>query len=219
MDTFLNSNECNHDRGENMTKILISTLFNPDPVLLSCTKLSPDKLILLISEEPDETIKKSLDLIKNSLGRVIEVTTVKIPQYDIVKIASAVVDTIDKVHFDGEIIMNITSGRKTQSMGVLFGAYARSSFVKKIAYYPDGDKKGQVVYLPILSMKLTDSQDKIMIAIKANKIASYKTLADATGLSTAMVYRAVDDLIKQGLVEKTEDEGIVLTDAGNIARL
>ncbi|MGE0793491.1 MAG: CRISPR-associated CARF protein Csa3 [Candidatus Woesearchaeota archaeon] len=202
-----------------MTKILISTLFNPDPVLLSCTKLSPDKLILLISEEPDETIKKSLDLIKNSLGRVIEVTTVKIPQYDIVKIASAVVDTIDKVHFDGEIIMNITSGRKTQSMGVLFGAYARSSFVKKIAYYPDGDKKGQVVYLPILSMKLTDSQDKIMIAIKANKIASYKTLADATGLSTAMVYRAVDDLIKQGLVEKTEDEGIVLTDAGNIARL
>ena len=219
METFINDLTDVNVGGNNMTKILISTLFNPDPVLLACTKLSPDKLILLITDEPDDTIKKSLDLIQNSLGRVIDVSTVKIPQYDILKIATKVVDTIDKVHLDGDITMNITSGRKTQSMGVLFGAYARSSHVKKIAYYPEGEEKGKVIYLPILSMKLTDSQDRIMIAIKSNKIASHKTIADATGLSTAMVYRAVDDLIKQGLVEKTEDEGIILTDAGNIARL
>ena len=218
MERFINELNGTEEGGKNM-KILISTLFNADPVLLACTKLSPDKLILLVSDEPDETIKKSLELIKNSLGRVLEVSTVKIPQYDIVKIASKVVDTIDSVHLDGDIIINITSGRKTQSMGVLFGAYARSSHVAKIAYYPEGDKKGQVVYLPILSTKLTDSQDRIMIAIKSNKIASHKTIAEATGLSTGMVYRAIDDLIKQGLVEKTEDEGIILTDAGIIARL
>ena len=202
-----------------MVKILISTLFNPDPVLLSCTKLSPDKLILLITDEPDKTIEKSLELIKNSLGRVIDVSTAKIPQYDIVGIATKVVEIIDKVHLDGQITLNITSGRKTQSMGVLFGAYARSSHVQKIAYYPEGKEKGKVIYLPILSMKLTDSQEKIMISIKSNKIASYKTIADATGLSTAMVYRAVDELIKQGLIAKTNDEGIVLTDAGIIAGL
>ncbi|MDD3175648.1 MAG: CRISPR-associated CARF protein Csa3 [Candidatus Nanoarchaeia archaeon] len=219
METFIKDLIDENDRGKSMKRILISTLFNPDPVLLSCTKLSPDKLILLVTDEPDETIEKSLELIKNSLGRVIDVSTVKIPQYDIVKIASKVVDIIDKVHFDGQIIINITSGRKTQSMGVLFGAYARAGFVKKIAYYPEGDKKGEVVYLPILSIKLTESQEKIMDGIKSNKIASHKTLADSTGLSTAMVYRAVDDLISQGLVEKTEDEGIVLTDAGKIARL
>ncbi|MGM5480490.1 MAG: hypothetical protein ACQESC_03455 [Nanobdellota archaeon] len=44
-------------------------------------------------------------------------------------------------------------------------------------------------------------------------------MAENTGLSTAMVYRAVDDLINQGLIEKTKDEGITLTDAGRIARL
>lgn len=218
MERFINELNGAEEGGKCM-RILISTLFNADPVLLACTKLSPDKLILLISEEPDDIIKKSRELIESSLGRVIDVSAVKIPQYDIVGIAKKVVETIDKVHFDGEIVINITSGRKTQSMGVLFGAYARSSFVKKIAYYPEGDKKGSVIYLPILSMKLTDSQDRIMVAIKSNKIASHKTIADATGLSTAMVYRAVDDLIKQGLVEKTADEGIVLTDAGNIARL
>jgi Mn-dependent DtxR family transcriptional regulator len=34
-----------------------------------------------------------------------------------------------------------------------------------------------------------------------------------------MVYRAVDDLVNMGLVEKTDGEGIKLTDAGKIARL
>ena len=104
-------------------------------------------------------------------------------------------------------------------MGVLFGAYARKDHVKRIAYYPDGEEKGSVVYLPVLSMKLTESQEKIMDSIKSNKIQSYKSLADATGLSSAMVYRAVDELLNTGLVAKTKDEGITLTDAGQLMRL
>ena len=220
MDKFINDVKLKPDiSGETMKTILLSTLYGADPVMLACTKLSPDKLILFITEDTDKVLDDSIDLIKKSIGRVLDVEFVKIPQYDIVKIAEKVVKTIDKVHLDGKIIMNITSGRKTQSMGVLFGAYARSSFVSKIAYYPEGDKKGDVVYLPILSMKLTESQDKLIEAIRKNKIASHKTLADDTGLSTAMVYRAVDDLVNMGLVDKTEGEGIVLTDAGKIARL
>ena len=220
MDKFINQDELKPVvSGDNMKTILISTLYGPDPVLLACTKLSPEKLILLVTEETDKIIDSSIDLIKKSLGRVMEVEIVKIPQYDIVKIAEKVVKTIDKVHLDGKVIINITSGRKTQSMGVLFGAYARSSFVSKIAYYPEGDKKGTAVYLPILSLKLKESQEKIIEAIIRNKTVSHKTIADDTGLSTAMVYRAVDDLVNMGLVEKTDGEGIKLTDAGKIARL
>jgi CRISPR-associated protein Csa3 len=202
-----------------MSKILISTVYGPDPVLLSCTKISPQKLILLVTDENDKVIKESLDLIKNSLGRVLEYEIISIPQYDIIKIAQIVVNIIDKIHFGNEIIINITSGRKTQSMGVLFGAYARKDHVKKIAYYPEGEEKGSVVYLPILSMKLTESQEKIMDIIKLNKIQSYKTLADSSGLSSAMVYRSVDELISSGLLEKTQDNGLVLTDAGKLIRL
>ena len=202
-----------------MSKILISTVYGPDPVLLSCTKISPNKLILLVTDESDEVIKESLDLIKKSLGRVLEIDVIKIPQYDIIKIAEIVVNVIDEIHLNNEIIVNITSGRKTQSMGVLFGAYARKDHVKRIAYYPDGEEKGSVVYLPVLSMKLTESQEKIMDTIKSNKILSYKSVADATGLSSAMVYRAIDELLNSGLLEKTKDEGIVLTDAGKLMRL
>lgn len=202
-----------------MSKILISTVYGPDPVLLSCTKISPSKLILLVTDASDKTIKASLDLIKKSIGRVIELEVVKIPQYDILKIAEIVVELIDKIHLNNEVIINITSGRKTQSMGVLFGAYARKDHVKKIAYYPDGEEKGNVVYLPLLSMKLTDSQERILDSIKSNKVQSYKSLADATGLSSAMVYRSIDELLNSGLIEKTKDEGIRLTDAGKLMRL
>ncbi|MFP4645763.1 MAG: CRISPR-associated CARF protein Csa3 [Candidatus Woesearchaeota archaeon] len=202
-----------------MTTILISTVYNPDSVLMACTKLSPDKLVLLATKPRDEKLKKSLELIKSSLGRVLDISIVDIPEYDIVGISRKMVDTIDSVSLEGTIVVNITSGRKTQSLGALFGAYARFKYVKRITYYPEGDQKGEVVQLPIMKMKLTDSQEKILNSIKANKIQSYKTLAENTGLSTAMVYRAVDDLIQQGLIEKTDDEGIVLTNAGEIAIL
>ena len=199
---------------ETMAKVLISTVYGPDPVLLACTKLSPDRLVLLVTDEDDSVISDSLKLIRSSLGRVLDVAVVTIPQYDIIRIAEIVVSVIEEVSLEDEIVVNITSGRKTQSVGVLFGAYARKKHVKKIAYYPEGEEKGSVVYLPILSMELTESQAKIVASIKANKVQSYKSLADATGLSSAMVYRAVDELLSEGLVEKVKDEGIILTDAG-----
>ncbi len=199
-----------------MTKILISTLYGPDPVMMAFTKLSPERLVLLVTDEKDKVIKESLELIKKSLGRVIKIETVKIPQYDITKISEIVVKIIDGISLDDDIYVNITSGRKTQSIAVLFGAYARRSKISRIAYYPEGDEKGNVIYLPLLSMKLTESQRTIMDSINSGKSHSYKTLAKSTGLSTAMVYRAVDELIKSGYVEKESGEKIVITEAGKL---
>ncbi len=198
-------------------KVLIATLYNPDPVLLACTRLSPDRLILLMDEESNKIQKDSLTLIKNSVGRVLDIKEVKIPKYDIVKIASEVVKIIDLQPREDEIYFNITAGRKTQSMGALFGAYARSSYVKKIVYNPEEDK-GAVVYLPILSIKLNESQQAILESVDKKKIETYADLAKETGLSQAMVYRSIDELKNMDFVEAT-NEGFILTDAGKIARL
>jgi len=197
-------------------KVLIATIYNPDPVLLSCTRLSPDRLVLLIDDESDKKQKDALKLIKNSLGRVIDIKEVKIPLYDIVKIASEIVKIVDLQPKDDSIYINITSGRKTQSMGVLFGAYARASMVKKIAYNPED--KGPAVYLPILSFKLNDSQKKILESLDKKKIENYAELAADTELSTAMVYRSLDELKDMDFVEVT-DKGFKLTEAGKIARM
>src|SRR3989338_4910836 len=131
-------------------KVLIATLYNPDPVILATTRLVPDRLVLLIDKDSNPDQEKSLKLINDSLGKVIDVKTIKTDVYDIVSVASKCVEIIDMQPKDDIIYVNITSGRKTKAIGLLFAAYARHDRVKKIAYNPEEDKTA-VVYLPRLS--------------------------------------------------------------------
>ena len=202
---------------ENMgKKVLIATLFGPDPVLLAATRLGPERLILLISKEPTNEQEASVKLIQDSLGKVIDVKIVKTEVYDIVETAKKCVEIIDMQPDEDEVYVNITSGRKTQAIGLLFAAYARHDKVKKIAYNPQEDK-ASIVYLPRLSFKLTDSQKRILEEIGNGKYEGIGDLAKKIELSTAMLYRSIDELKDMDLVS-TED-GIKLTDAGKIARL
>ena len=173
-------------------------------------------MILLIDKEPNKEQNDALKLIQDSLGKVIDVKIVKTEVYDIVAIAKKCVEIIDLQHKDDSIYINITSGRKTKAIGLLFAAYARHDRVKKIAYNPEEDKTS-IVYLPRLSFKLTESQKLILEKIEGGKYESITDLAAKIDLSTAMLYRAVDELKDMDLI--TTEEGLKLTDAGKIARL
>ena len=197
-------------------KVLIATLYHPDPVILASTKLGPDRLILLIDKKPNKEQEKSLSLIKSSLGKVIDVKAVKCEVYDIVSVATKCVEIIDMQPKDDEIYVNITSGRKTKAIGLLFAAYARHNRVKKIAYNPEEDKSS-VIYLPRLSFKLNESQKKVLNYLYEGDYESIADLANKIDLSRAMLYRAIDELRDMDLVS-TEGRP-VLTDAGKIARL
>jgi CRISPR locus-related DNA-binding protein len=197
-------------------KVLIATLYSPEPVILASTRLGPQKLILLTDKTPSKEQDAAFKLINESLGTVIDVKAVKTEVYDIVKVAEKCVEIIDTQDKDDEIYVNITSGRKTKAIGLLFAAYARHDKVKKIAYNPEEDKN-TVVYLPRLSFKLTDSQKKILECLNEGKYDSISDLAKKIDLSSAMLYRAIDELKDMDLVS-TED-GVQLTDAGKIARL
>ena len=201
-----------------MAKVLIATLYSIDPVLIAANRLGPNKLILLIDEKPDEKQAKNLQIIKESIGRVIDVQKVQTKVYDIVKVAEKCVKLIDKQEKDDEIYINITAGRKTKALGLLFAAYARINRVKKIAYNPEEDKNS-VVWLPKLSFKLNESQKKLLNSLndKENEKIPYKDLADKIGMSRAMLYRSMEELRELGYI-KTE-EGLQLTDAGKIAKL
>ena len=202
---------------ENMgKKVLIATLFNPEPVLLATTRLGPEKIILLVSEDTTKEQETSVKLIQESLGKVIDVKIVKIDVYDIVKVAKKVVEIIDLEATENDIFVNLTSGRKTQAIGLLLASYARHERVKKIAYNPEEDK-GSIVYLPRLSFRLTESQKKILEELGKKKYESIANLAEKIELSTAMAYRIIDELKDMDLV--STDSGLELTDAGKIARL
>jgi CRISPR locus-related DNA-binding protein len=195
-------------------KVLIATLYSAEPVLFAITKLGPDKVFLLTDMEPNKEQSDAIKLIQNSLGKVIDIKAVKTEVYDIVGIAKTCVSLIDAQGKDDHIYVNITSGRKTKAIGLLFAAYARHDQVKKIAYNPEEDRN-TVVYLPRLSFKLTESQKKILEKLDSGKFETVGELSEKVELSTAMLYRAVDELKDMDLV--TED--LKLTDAGKIARL
>ena len=197
-------------------KVLIATLYSPEPVILATTRLGPERLILLVDKEPSKEQEESLKLIQESLGKVIEVKPVKTDVYNIVSVATKCVEIIDMQPKDDLIYINITSGRKTKAIGLLFAAYARHDRVKKIAYNPEEDKNA-VVYLPRLSFKLTESEKKVLEYIDKDKYENISDLAKKIDLSTAMLYRAIDELKDQDLI--TTEEGLKLTDAGKIARL
>jgi len=201
-----------------MAKVLIATLYHPNPVLAAANRLGPDRLILLIDHKPDKEQEKSLKLIQESIGRVVDVKVIKTEVYDIVKVAEKGVEIIDMQPKDDEIFVNVTSGRKTKALGLLFAAYARCNKVKKIAYNPEEDVPS-VVWLPKLSFKLTESQKSVLNALAEKDYSkmSLTELADKIGISRAMLYRNIDELRDMGYVS-TED-GLVLTDAGKIARL
>ncbi len=204
--------------GYSMAKVLIATLYSPEPVLLAANRLGPDRLILLVDQKPDKEQEKSFKLIQESLGRVVDVKPVKTEVYDIVGVAEKCVEIIDMQPKDDEIFVNVTSGRKTKALGLLFAAYARCDRVKKIAYNPEEDKTA-VVWLPKLAFKLTDSQKNILNALSEKDYSkiSLTELADKIGTSRAMLYRNIDELRDMGYIS-TED-GLVLTDAGKIAKL
>ena len=197
-------------------KVLIATLYSPEPVILATTRLGPERLILLVDKEPSSEQEKGLKIIEDSLGKVIEVKVVKTDVYDIVSIATKCVEVIDLQPKDDSIYINITAGRKTKAIGLLFAAYARHDRVKKIAYNPEEDKSS-VVYLPRLSFKLTESEKKILEYIDSGKYENTSELAKKIDLSTAMLYRAIGELKDMDLI--TDDDTLKLTDAGKIARL
>src|SRR3989344_5825679 len=194
----------------NGTRVLIATLYSPDPVILATTRLSPERLILLIDNEPNKEQEASLQLIKDSIGKVIEVKPIKTETYDIVKVAAKCVEIIDIQPKDDTIYVNITSGRKTKALGLLFAAYARHERVKKIAYNPE-ENKSSVVYLPRLNFKLTESQKKVLEYIDTGKFESLADLAEKIDLSKGMLYRNIDELRDMDLI--TTEEGLKLTDA------
>jgi CRISPR-associated protein Csa3 len=194
-------------------KVLIATLYNLEPVLKSAHKLSPDRMYLLIDKEPSKQQEDSLKILKDSLGKIIDIKVVKTEVYDIVKVAKKTVEIIDMQPKDDEIFINVTSGRKTKAIGLLFGAYARSSKIKKIVYYPE-EKDSLPVYLPKLQFNLNSSQKLILEYVEEGNFKSLMDLSEKIELSRAMLYRSMKELEEMGLIEDLK-----LTEAGKIARL
>ena len=198
-----------------MGNTLISTLYAFEPVILASTKIGVDKLILIIDNKPVDKQRASLELVKQSLGKVVEVKQIKTEVYDIVNTAEEVIKAIDYESDKNSIFVNITGARKTQSLGLLFAAYSRIEKIKSIIYITEEEKK--IIYLPKLGFNLNNSQKLVLEYINNKELTSLAELSNKIKISRGMLYRTIKELKDLGLIY--DDNGFKLTDAGKIAVL
>ncbi len=197
-----------------MPNVLLSTIYDSSAVVFAIKKFDIERVILLTDTRPDGMQNKSVKSVREVFGNLVEIKEEKVDVYNIVDITKKVVDIIDSISEKDNIFVNITAGRKPQSLGVIFAAYQRARKINRIIYITE--EKKDIVILPMLSFDLTNSQLEILRNIE--KMDSIDKLEKKLKIGRAMIYRNVKDLQNRGLIEKTE-HGIRLTNAGEIAIL
>ena len=193
---------------------LISTIYHPEPVIPSILRYSPTKIILIRSSiaegEAKKELKETVDTVERLFKNATKIEWVKINPYDLYAISKKTVDLIEKEN-GNKIIVNVTGGRKTIGMGVLFGCYARKDMIDRIQYVTE--EKSEFVDLPLLSFGLSRSKRLVLEAIQEGLTIPETT--EKLKRSRGMIYAHLKELQEAGLV----DENYKITTAGRIALL
>ena len=195
-----------------MSVTLISTFYSLEPVMVAITKLSPEKLILLINEDVGKERLQSEVTLRDTVGKVIEIETLNTSVYDVVKIARDTAEIIDNEKANGKnIIVNVSGGRKTQALGALFGSYARHEKVERIVYLTEEDN--EVVEIPKLNYGISPTK-KLILEEMDKGDSSVNNLSIKIGISRGMTYNHIRELREMGLIEHNKLE---ITSAGQLA--
>ena len=112
--------------------VLISTIYKGSATIQAIKLFKPQKIFFIIDDYNDSIRAHSVKMIKD-LFPEISVVEIPIKMYDIVDIAKHTIEIINS-ESKNKIIVHISEGRKTMSLGVLFGAYVMMDKVDS-AYY------------------------------------------------------------------------------------
>jgi CRISPR-associated protein Csa3 len=197
-----------------MSKLLVSTFYSIEPFMQGFHKFSPDHIIIVCGDDNNKELEKNLESIKKVISTVSKIEVKKLKHYDIYEIAKEMVDILDKnkPKFD-EINVNITGGRKTAALGLLYGSYARKSMVNKIVYITE--EKNEVIELPKMSYNLGESKLSILEYISKFGRPEVPKLAGKMNKTRGLIYLHIKDLINDGFLNRDME----LTMAGKIALL
>ncbi len=192
---------------------LITTLYTLEPVLISVTRLSPSKIIILTEEDTAEKKMQAEQLLEATFGKVIEIRKAITSLYDPVKVARDVATLIETEHALGrKVLINVSGGRKPQAFGALFGAYARSDMVSRIVYVTEEDNF--IIDFPVLSFNISPTK-KMILELIQNGTVAVESIAVKVGISKGMAYNHLRELRSMGYI--TDGDGYKITDSGRLA--
>lgn len=195
-----------------METTLISTIYSLEPVMACITHFTPKKLILLREEDSPDKKLEAERMLKETVGKVIEVEAHLTSIYDVVQIAQDTADVIEREAAQGrKIIINVSGGRKTQALGALFGCYSRHEEVERIVYVTEEDQ--DIIDLPILNFGISPTKRLILEELQEGEM-SVKNLSVKVGISRGMTYNHIRELRDMGFIHHSRLE---ITSAGKLA--
>jgi len=195
-----------------MDNTLISTIYSIEPVMFCITQFAPKKIVLLREEDSNKKQSEAERMLKETVGKVMELETKITSLYDVVIIAEDTADVIESEHAHGrKVIVNVSGGRKPQALGALFGCYARHDRVERIVYVTEEDN--EIIDLPILNFGISPTKRIILEELSQNGI-SVQNLAIKVGISRGMTYNHIRELREMGFIDRNKLE---ITTAGRLA--
>lgn len=197
-------------------KVLIGTIYHHQGTINSVHHCGVNKVILMHQEEPDDTVTNSINFLNNHIGKFLSVEKKTFDSSSIVKIAEQAVKIIDSIPKETEIFIDISSGLKFHSMGLLFGAYARFNRIKKIVYVSEQPKK--IVSIPKVEYSINDGQRNILNMIITKPGITTLDIVNNQELSQGIIYKYVKQLLDNNAIDKKGDK-LYITDFGSILAL
>ncbi len=196
-----------------MTKVLLATIYTHYSIIAMSNGYSINEVILLVDKEPNETMQKNIQLVDDTLGTIMKIKKVPTDLYNIVDIATKSVEIIDSIPEKDQLYIDITSGRKPKSLGLLFAAYARAKRITKICYVTEDTK--QIIKLPKMNYAINATQKELLEIIAKDKDITALQIADKLNITKGIVYRYIKELIEFDALEK-DGETMMLSDFGRI---
>lgn len=195
-----------------MEYTLISTIYKLEPVMFCITQFSPKRVILLREEDAPDIKLEAERVLKETIGKVMDVESKPTSLYNVVKIAKDTADIIDEeCAYGRRIIVNISGGRKPQALGALFGCYARHNDVERIVYVTE--EEGEIIDLPILNFGISKTKRMILEELEKEE-SSVKNLSIKVGISRGMTYNHIRELREMGFIAHDK---LKITTAGELA--
>jgi CRISPR-associated protein Csa3 len=201
-----------------MNKILLTNTYSFTPMVGAITKIGPEEVYLIVDKKLDDNQKQAREKLKNTFKHI-TFKEIKTSVYETYEIAKEIISAIDKIYNENkEIYIDITSGRKTKSIGIMLGCYARSNKIKDIVYFTQEINK--MISLPKLSFDISKRAYDLLVEINKKKITlSDLANSDKLNLGRTAIYNNIRDFKEKGFVIEDKDSMLKLTDYGKLLLL
>ncbi|MFC2133836.1 CRISPR-associated CARF protein Csa3 [Bacteroidota bacterium] len=191
-------------------KVLIATIFEGRSNLQTIPTISPEKIYFIVDTPIHEKRQTAINAIQHKYPEI-KIEKVFVKHYDVVDVAKNVIGVMESEK-SNELFVNITEGRKTMSIGLLFGAYMMKEFVKSVFYITE--ETNDQISLPLVDLKVKNGRKDLLELIK-NGTSSTDELSKKLDITSGHLYVQLKELRDKGFISKENK----ITELGKIAIL